>query len=982
MAKRSVRTVNQRIPIYTLSGGVGRQAPSKRLPSEAQEIQNCFVTLEKSIAKRNGFEIFRSSDTTEFEYSLPIYDIESKDLWYHWFDVAGNARYLIVIDFNATASSEQFLWIFRLKVNGWIDISPVNDSISNDVRKYLTHRNDEYSTAKEALRAVSVGQELLLLNRTVKAGFTSQEDGPAWPFGIGSAPVDGLEDAAFKSFQVTGSGYGSSIAAVNVSSKGSGLVATLSNDGTKVVSVQDPGNGYKLNDIVNFPGNGGNATFILTNIANYMFDFDGELLDDIDLKGRSLTYYTSATQDPTAEAQEWAPRTAFLIGDKVVYGATYEEREVYECKVAIPEGEASFTTGNWKKLNIPAKLIEVRDFVYSDGDYPYRGQAVKNFGDLKFPPNATDMSANNGSISTLFSDGKAISRTGETLRALYPNNGHINSEGEATGLGKLYFCAATYLSASPGYYRIISKNIEEGGLGRPFTQKIRTPDAHGVLDSGRMPVRLSLKSSNSFAFEDINWDERTAGDKKTNPGPAIFTKDDGTLRQIEINSMAFYRGRLFFSAADTLFASRIADIDNFFLEDPSNIVASDPIDLQASSNKYSRINAMVPFSDYLFINTDSDTQFELMGSENTITPFTAELAPTAFYSTAPLIDPILMGSQIFFFSPKRMYIYFSTATASLSTATEVSAHCPDYLPENFGSVTVAGSRDTILFVDEDNKNEIFVYTNRYSAERVVQNSFHKWVLNKNDKINTLTFFDDRVYAVVEKPNGLGKKILYLERISMAEEDYTKPRIDHRYLHLITFSNTVYDTTTDTTQFSLPYLAPDTNQVILWEGWGEEQFVQLPTVSVTIDSVSQQTNVTVQGNYATIDNKIYFGESYLMNVELSPLFYRDQNNNIINGILNLKSMSIRHSNTGNYRIEVKRRNRSPITTTFNINQVDQFGQTLGSLSTYEVEGELTTKILGFADETQIFIKSDYPTPVNISNMEIKAMFRPTHSSVLD
>ena len=163
--RRSVRTVNQRIPIYTLSGGVGRQAPSKRLPSEAQTIENCFVTLEKSIAKRNGFEIFRSSGEGEFQYSLPIEDLASKDLWYHWFDVAGNARYLIVIDFNATTPSKQFLWIFRLKANGWTDISPPNDSISNEVRKYLTHRNEEYGTAKEALRAVSIGQELLILKQ-------------------------------------------------------------------------------------------------------------------------------------------------------------------------------------------------------------------------------------------------------------------------------------------------------------------------------------------------------------------------------------------------------------------------------------------------------------------------------------------------------------------------------------------------------------------------------------------------------------------------------------------------------------------------------------------------------------------------------------------------------------------------------------------------------------------------------------------------
>lgn len=41
-----------RLPINTLSGGVGRQAPTKRLISEAENIDNCLVSLEKSIEKR------------------------------------------------------------------------------------------------------------------------------------------------------------------------------------------------------------------------------------------------------------------------------------------------------------------------------------------------------------------------------------------------------------------------------------------------------------------------------------------------------------------------------------------------------------------------------------------------------------------------------------------------------------------------------------------------------------------------------------------------------------------------------------------------------------------------------------------------------------------------------------------------------------------------------------------------------------------
>ena len=58
--------------------------------------------------------------------------------------------------------------------------------------------------------------------------------------------------------------------------------------------------------------------------------------------------------------------------------------------------------------------------------------------------------------------------------------------GEVTGLGKVYFAAASYLSASPGYYRLFLRILKKAALVGPLL-KIRTPDAC-VLDSEGMPV--------------------------------------------------------------------------------------------------------------------------------------------------------------------------------------------------------------------------------------------------------------------------------------------------------------------------------------------------------------------------------------------------------------------------------------------------------------------------------------------------------------
>ena len=116
----------------------------------------------------------------------------------------------------------------------------------------------------------------------------------------------------------------------------------------------------------------------------------------------------------------------------------------------------------------------------------------------------------------------------------------------------------------------------------------------------------------------------------------------------------------------------------------------------------------------------------------------------------------------------------------------------------------------------------------------------------------------------------------------------------------------------------------------------------------------------------------------MNVQLSTITKRDQNNNTIDGVLNLKKITTRHHNTGQYTIEVERRGRTSTSVrsesiTFN-DITDKLGNTR-----IEDEGELVAKILGPADGTKLFIKSDFPNPCNITNIDIVANFRPSASS---
>ena len=81
-----------KIPINTLSGGVGRQAPSKRMPSEAQDLLNVFCTTERSVDKRNGFKCIKNY------VKLDIDNYEETDMWWYWYSAGENREYLIGIN--------------------------------------------------------------------------------------------------------------------------------------------------------------------------------------------------------------------------------------------------------------------------------------------------------------------------------------------------------------------------------------------------------------------------------------------------------------------------------------------------------------------------------------------------------------------------------------------------------------------------------------------------------------------------------------------------------------------------------------------------------------------------------------------------------------------------------------------------------------------------------------------------------------------
>ena len=346
---------------------------------------------------------------------------------------------------------------------------------------------------------------------------------------------------------------------------------------------------------------------------------------------------------------------------------------------------------------------------------------------------------------------------------------------------------------------------------------------------------------------------------------------------------------------------------------------------------------------------------------------------------------------------------------SLSTAQELSAHCPKFLPENYGPTVVAAAQDSLLAVDADEPEVIYVYSTRYRGNEIAQNAFYNFRFS-GAEVLSMAMWDNELYMI----NKRGTEF-FVERVSLRYEDPDKYRLDRRVVLPVSFGaanddplntedpkfegtavNARYDSSTNETTIRIPYPDASLNTLVLDSGW-DNQDKSILTASSVDASSGLYTDLTIKGQYVPSGSAtVAVGSSYTMIVELSPQFLRDPENNPREGVLNLASMTTRHFQTGDYDIIIQRRDRptEDITgayeardpslrtymTTFTASRSDLVLSDL-PLDNIEYQGEMVSRIMGFADRTSIYIMSDYLTPVNITNIELKGKFKQTYSSIL-
>lgn len=289
------------------------------------------------------------------------------------------------------------------------------------------------------------------------------------------------------------------------------------------------------------------------------------------------------------------------------------------------------------------------------------------------------------------------------------------------------------------------------------------------IDASTMPVKLVRDTITPLAFtvDVIDWTERLSGTHDTNPAPSVFVDEDGAMANITLSDIGFYNNRMILLGDENIVFSQSGDVFNFFLDDASNIVDSDPIDKALSSNQVTLGDYVVPYRNTIVVTTKAGVQFE-MNSPDTFKAATVSISPSTAYIMTANVRPRPMHNGLFFTGPagnrSALYEYrFEEGTVG-SIADEVSVHANELLPPDIKNLQTASNFNTVFILPYD-CNIIYVYQQFKVDGRRQQQAWSKWIFDSSYSIDDIAVIEDELYMLVRDGNNFGRRLL--EKINIA-----------------------------------------------------------------------------------------------------------------------------------------------------------------------------------------------------------------------
>jgi len=497
------------------------------------------------------------------------------------------------------------------------------------------------------------------------------------------------------------------------------------------------------------------------------------------------------------------------------------------------------------------------------------------------------------------------------------------------------------------YYVKFNTNYSTSGVG--VWQECPKPGISLGFTDASMPHVLVRESDGSFTMKQASWADRVAGDLTSNPQPSFVTRT--------ISDIFFYRNRLGFLADEGVIFSEAGEYFNFLRTTVTDLLDSDPIDVNASHTKVSLLKHAVPFNKQLLLFSEQ-SQF-IIDQNDLLTPKTVGIKVATEFPCNVVAKPVGVGKNIYFAVDKGEWSafreYFTDLNNAANDSQDITGHLPTYVPANVFKIATAPNEDILVALTRNEPSSIYVYKYFWADNEKLQSSWSKWTFDDDITILNADFIASDLFLLINRADGV-----YIEKISVSLGDIGQ---DEPYLvHL--------DRKVQLDSSALTYASGFTTINLTTLGFnpsvGNYQVVikDHPTFKSgeIFNVVWNGSTARVAGNLTGAS--VAFGKKYTLKYQLSTITVKNPapgggQRSDTEARLQLRKVSFNYADAGLFDVIVTPAGREAYTYTYSGKILGSASSTIGSYSVSS--GRFSVPIISQNIGTSIVIQNDSALP---------------------
>jgi hypothetical protein len=514
---------------------------------------------------------------------------------------------------------------------------------------------------------------------------------------------------------------------------------------------------------------------------------------------------------------------------------------------------------------------------------------------------------------------------------------------EITGTGS----GETATGPFDSYYVRFEANTGTSGVG--VWKESAAPGILNSFNAATMPHILVREANGTFTFKRATYKNRLVGDDDSNPFPSFVSRT--------ISDVFFYRNRLGFLSDEAVIFSEAGEYFNFTRTTVTQLLDSEPIDVNASHTKVSILKHAVPFNKQLLLFSEQ-TQFVIDQNE-LLSPKTIGIKVATEFPANINVKPVGVGKNVYFPSNKGDFSsvreYFADVNDLTNDAIDVTAHIPAYIPSDLFKLSTAVNEDIMVALSTRTPSTLYVYKYFFNSNEKLQSSWSLWDFGSDSSILNVDFIESDMYLVINRSDGV-----YLEKLRVSAGDIgpNEPYTVHldRKVQLGSADVTFASGFTEISLSALGYTPNIGDYMVVVKTH--------PTLKPgeLYDVIWDDTKAKIKGN---ITGGTYaFGRKYAFKYELSTIAVRQNlptggQKSDTEGRLQLRKISFNFADTGLFDVKVTPEGRQTYSYTYSGKILGTSSATIGlfSISTGRFQVPIVSRNVG----TSIVLENDSPLP---------------------